>query len=215
MAATTTDLFYLKPQLHNIISMKKLPDRVSVSCSMPSSAALISPKRKLPILLFDIMDTIVRDPFYHDVPSFFRMPMKELLESKHPMAWIEFEKGLIDEEELERNFFIDGRDFDMEGLKECMISGYSYLDGMQELLQTLKADDFEIHAFTNYPIWYKMIEDKLKLSDYLSWTFCSCNAGKRKPDPEFYLQVVGHLGVEPCDCIFIDDRLDNFVPFVP
>lgn len=25
------------------------------------------------------------------------MPMKELLECKHPMAWIEFEKGLIDE----------------------------------------------------------------------------------------------------------------------
>jgi len=146
-----------------------------------------------------------------------------------------------------------------------MRSGYSYLDGMQELLQTLAADDFEIHAFTNYPIWfpslafhslkrsfmslclllscfhrYNIIEDKLKLSAYLSWTFCSCIAGtshisclfllliacqiqtipttykaphvlylsgKRKPDPEFYLEVVGHLGVEPCDCIFIDDRL--------
>lgn len=28
-------------------------------------------KRKLPVLLFDVMDTIVRDPFYHDVPAFF------------------------------------------------------------------------------------------------------------------------------------------------
>ncbi|GKV02347.1 hypothetical protein SLEP1_g14799 [Rubroshorea leprosula] len=28
-------------------------------------------KRKLPILLFDIMDTVVRDPFYQDVPAFF------------------------------------------------------------------------------------------------------------------------------------------------
>lgn len=27
--------------------------------------------RKLPILLFDIMDTVVRDPFYHDIPAFF------------------------------------------------------------------------------------------------------------------------------------------------
>lgn len=25
------------------------------------------------------------------------MPMKELLESKHPTAWVEFEEGLIDE----------------------------------------------------------------------------------------------------------------------
>lgn len=26
-----------------------------------------------------------------------RMPFEELIESKHPTAWIEFEKGLIDE----------------------------------------------------------------------------------------------------------------------
>ena len=33
-----------------------------------------STTQNLPILLFDIMDTIVRDPFYHDVPAFFRYP---------------------------------------------------------------------------------------------------------------------------------------------
>jgi len=32
-------------------------------------------KRKLPVLLFDIMDTIVRDPFYEDVPAFFVYPL--------------------------------------------------------------------------------------------------------------------------------------------
>nr|AAM63745.1 unknown [Arabidopsis thaliana] len=201
---TSAEFINLKPNM-----WKKNPVRASGSCCLGSSSDEISRKRKLPILLFDVMDTIVRDPFYQDVPAFFGMPMKQLLECKHPMVWIEFEKGLIDEEELARNFFIDGRDFDLEGLKECMRSGYSYLDGMQELLQTLAADDFEIHAFTNYPIWYNIIEDKLKLSAYLSWTFCSCIAGKRKPDPEFYLEVVGHLGVEPCDCIFIDDRPTN------
>ncbi|KAL1187688.1 Flavin mononucleotide hydrolase 1, chloroplatic [Cardamine amara subsp. amara] len=197
---TPTGLFNKKPNMWK----KKKRDLASGSCSSD-----ISGKRKLPVLLFDVMDTIVRDPFYHDVPAFFGMSMKELLECKHPLAWIEFEKGLIDEEELARKFFIDGRDFDLEGLKDYMRSGYSYLDGMQELLQTLKAHNFEIHAFTNYPIWYKIIEDKLKLSDYLSWTFCSCFVGKRKPDPKFYLEVVGHLGVEPSDCIFIDDRPTN------
>lgn len=39
-------------------------------------------------------------------------------------------------------------------------------------------------------------------------------SGKRKPDPEFYLTVVEHLGVEPCDCIFIDDRLGIFVSII-
>uniref|UniRef100_A0A3Q7GN57 Uncharacterized protein n=2 Tax=Solanum lycopersicum TaxID=4081 RepID=A0A3Q7GN57_SOLLC len=98
----------------------------TISCSITSSSAsTMVAQRKLPILLFDVMDTIVRDPFYHDVPAFFRMSMKELLESKHPTSWIEFEKGLISEEELTRKFFKDGRSFDMEGLKNCMRRRYS------------------------------------------------------------------------------------------
>lgn len=166
-------------------------------------------RRKLPILLFDVMDTIVRDPFYQDVPAFFRMSMKELLECKHPTAWMEFEKGLIDEPELARKFFKDGRSFDLEGLKNCMKRGYLYIDGVEELLRALKKDGYEMHAFTNYPIWYKMIEDKLKLSTYLSWTFCSCIFGKRKPEAHFYLEVLNYLKVDPASCIFIDDRMRN------
>ncbi|XVF30412.1 hypothetical protein REPUB_Repub16aG0055000 [Reevesia pubescens] len=165
--------------------------------------------RKLPILLFDIMDTIVRDPFYHDIPAFFGMSLKELLDCKHPTAWMEFENGVINEEELARKFFKDGRPFDLEGLKNCVRRGYSYVEGVQQLLQALKQDNYEMHAFTNYPIWYKIIEDKLKISNYLSWTFCSCMYGKRKPDPDFYLAVVEHLKVDPASCIFIDDRIKN------
>ncbi|KAG8639611.1 flavin mononucleotide hydrolase 1, chloroplatic [Manihot esculenta] len=165
--------------------------------------------RKLPILLFDIMDTIVRDPFYNDVPPFFGMSFEELIESKHPTAWIEFEKGLIDEMQLFKKFFKDGRPFDLEGLKNCMRKGYSYIDGVPELLYDLRQNNYEMHAFTNYPIWYKMIEEKLKISTYLSWTFCSCISGKRKPDLDFYLEVVRHLSVDPASCVFIDDRLTN------
>ncbi|KAM4082779.1 hypothetical protein ACB094_08G006600 [Castanea mollissima] len=146
--------------------------KINTNASFTVSAAAQDTNRKLPILLFDIMDTIVRDPFYHDVPAFFGMPMKELLECKHPTAWIEFEKGIIDEVELARKFFKDGRSFDLEG-------------------------------------WYKMIEDKLKISRYLSWTFCSCSSGKRKPDLNFYLEVLNLLKVNPANCIFIDDRLRN------
>ncbi|XP_022149951.1 LOW QUALITY PROTEIN: flavin mononucleotide hydrolase 1, chloroplatic [Momordica charantia] len=189
---------------------------------------------KLPVLLFDIMGTVVRDPFYDDVPAFFRMSMEELLELKHPTIWLEFEKGMIDEAELEKRFFKDGRPVDFEGLKNCMKSGYSYLEGIEELLNALKERNYEMHAFTNYPIWfvrkeiachflqlnvssifvisfcrYEMIEEKLKISRYLSWTFCSCKNGKRKPDPEFYLEAVRHLEVEPASCIFIDDRKKN------
>ncbi|CAH8392468.1 unnamed protein product [Eruca vesicaria subsp. sativa] len=50
----------------------------------------------------------------------------EISPSTNPTAWIEFEKGLIDEDELARKLFIDERDFDLEGLKDCIRSGYAY-----------------------------------------------------------------------------------------
>ncbi|PON45500.1 HAD hydrolase, subfamily IA [Parasponia andersonii] len=174
-----------------------------------TSITTTTDNRKLPILLFDIMDTIVLDPFYHHVPPFFGMSMKELLECKHPNAWLEFEKGTIDEVELARKFFKDGRPFDLEGLKNCMKRGYSYIDGVEELLYVLKTNNYEMHAFTNYPTWCEMIEDKLKISRYMSWTFCSFKTGKRKPDPDFYLDALKHLKVDPANCIFVDDRMKN------
>ena len=39
------------------------------------------------------------------------------------------------------------------GLKDCMIRGYSYIEGVKELLHELKEKNYEMHAFTNYPIW--------------------------------------------------------------
>ncbi|CAI8613237.1 unnamed protein product [Vicia faba] len=177
---------------------------INMSSSFPKNT-----NRKLPILLFDIMDTIVRDPFYKDIPSFFGMSFNELIDSKHPTAWFQFEKGLIDEMELARIFFKDGRDLDLEGLKTCLRNGYSYIEGIEQLLLALKENNFEMHAFTNYPIWYQLVEDKLKLSKYLSWTFCSCAHGKRKPDTGFYIDALKHLKVDPAYCIFIDDRPKN------
>ncbi|KAF5185032.1 Flavin mononucleotide hydrolase 1, chloroplatic [Thalictrum thalictroides] len=173
------------------------------------SVASDKKKKKLPILLFDVMDTIVRDPFYQDVPAFFRMSMKDLLECKHPTAWIEFEKGLINEMELSQKFFKDNRPLDLEGLKNCMRCGYTYIEGVETLLHSLKQNDYEMHAFTNYPTWYTMIEEKLRISTYLAWSFCSCITGKRKPEADSYLEVLSRLKVDPASCIFIDDRMVN------
>ncbi|KAG4925651.1 hypothetical protein JHK87_051191 [Glycine soja] len=202
-------LFQTRPTRHLCLKFR-LKHSLSYSItSMALTNNTTTNERKLPILLFDIMDTLVRDPFYQDVAAFFGMSLKELIDCKHPTAWIEFEKGLIDEMELARKFFKDGRDFDLEGLKTCMRSGYSYIEGIEQMLLSLKLNNYEMHAFTNYPIWYQLIEDKLKLSKYLSWTFCSWAFGKRKPDTEFYKEVVRHLKVDPTNCIFVDDRQKN------
>ncbi|RYR05958.1 hypothetical protein Ahy_B06g085771 isoform A [Arachis hypogaea] len=44
------------------------------------------------------------------------------------------------------------------GLKTCMTSGYSYIEGIEHLLLSLKQNNYEMHAFTNYPICCRFLK---------------------------------------------------------
>jgi len=165
-----------------------------------------------PVILFDIMDTVVCDPFYQHVPKFFDLSFKELLQVKHPSMWILFEKGEVGETDVMRNFFLDGRAFDHQAFVNMMCENYEYINGMQSLLQKLKSSGAEMHAFSNYPEWYRKIEDKLSLGRYLQWTFVSCHGpmkGVRKPDSKAYNVVLDTLECLPSDVLLIDDREAN------
>ncbi len=161
------------------------------------------------IVLFDVMGTIVHDPFFWEVPEFFGLRLEQLLAQKHPTAWCEFEHGRMDEESYVRHFFSDGRTFDYDGLREAIQRAYYILDGMEEILKELKEQGVAMHALSNYPTWYKWIEEKLKLSRFLEWTFVSCLTGFRKPALDTYEHAVKTLNVPASQCLFIDDRAQN------
>jgi FMN phosphatase YigB (HAD superfamily) len=161
------------------------------------------------VLLVDVMGTLVYDPFYVEVPAFFGTSLRELLRAKHPTAWAEFETGAIDEDELRRRFFADGRDYDHEGMKACMSAAFRLLDGVEALLAELVEAGYELHALSNYSAWYHLIEQRLELTRFLAWSFVSCDTGVRKPAREAYLGAARALGVAPGECLFVDDREEN------
>lgn len=165
-----------------------------------------------PVILFDVMDTVVKDPFFEHMPKHFGLTFRQLLEEKHPTAWIDFEMGKIGEEELVSSFFSDGRRVDGEALVHMMQEAYQYVEGMEELLGALQVAGYDMHVFSNYPVWYRYIEEKLELSRYLKWTFVSCVGpmqGLRKPTEECYRAVISHLGLPPERILFVDDRQQN------
>jgi HAD superfamily hydrolase (TIGR01509 family) len=161
------------------------------------------------ILLWDVMGTLVHDPFFAEMPSFFNMSFESLLEAKHPRAWVQFELGELSEDEFLRRFFADERDFDREGFVDAVRASYRWLPGLEALLAELQARGFEMHAFSNYPIWYRLIEERLGLSRFLDWTFVSCVTKVRKPNTEAYSRVLHELAVPAERCLFIDDRAGN------
>lgn len=157
------------------------------------------------ILLLDVMDTLVRDPF-RELPGFFGLGWAELLAQKHPRAWIDFELGAIDEATFLGRFFTDGRPVDGPGLKAFMRDRYAWIEGIPELLDELRAAGVAAHALTNYPPWTALIEEKLGLSARCPWTFPSWRTGVRKPDRRAFEGAARALGVAPAECLVVDDR---------
>ncbi len=161
------------------------------------------------MLLFDVMDTLVYNPFNREIPEFFGLTHSELSAQKHPSAWIRFETGKMDEAEYLRTYFADGRAFDHAAFRRVVRKAYRWIEGAEKLLQRLRHHKFEIHALSNYPIWYRTIESKLKLSQYLNWTFVSCLTGVRKPAAAAYLGAADFLDRPVESCLFIDDSKIN------
>jgi HAD superfamily hydrolase (TIGR01509 family) len=155
------------------------------------------------------MGTLVHDPFFAEMPGFFALTFDELLEAKHPSAWVDFELGRISEEEFLDQFFADGREFDQRGFVDEVRASYRWLPGIEELLGELAEAETAMHAFSNYPVWYRLIEERLGLSRFLEWTFVSCRTGVRKPDAAAYATVLRELKVPAERCIFVDDRAPN------
>ena len=161
------------------------------------------------ILLWDVMSTLVRDPFHEDMPRFFGCDLHELIAQLHPTAWVEFELDKLSEEQFLKSFFADRRSFDHEAFVRTVRDGYAFLDGIVPLLQSLNERGLPMHTFSNYPRWYAMIEEELQLSRYLQWSFVSCELGHRKPDLSAYTEVLRQLDIDGHRCVFIDDRESN------
>jgi len=162
-----------------------------------------------PIVLCDVMQTLVHEPYYEELPAFFGMTLEELGAAQHPTAWLEFEEGRIDEATYLAKFFRDRRPIDGEALRAHLRRSYRWLDGVEEVLAAVKTAGLTIHALSNYSAWYELIEERLRLSRYLEWTFVSCRTGVRKPHPEAFLGACRTLGAEPQACLFIDDQPAN------
>jgi HAD superfamily hydrolase (TIGR01509 family) len=164
---------------------------------------------RVPVLLLDVMGTLVRDPFFEEMPAFFGLSLRELLAVKHPTAWVEFEHGAIDEVACMAKFFVDQRPFDVDAFKAHVADAYAWLPGVPELLADLQERGVEMHALSNYTPWYRLIEERLGLSRYVPWTFVSCETGVRKPHEDAYVGPASKLARPVSSCVFVDDRKDN------
>lgn len=164
------------------------------------------------MLVSDVLDTLVTDPFFNGMSSYFGFSsFQDFLDAKTPGLWHQFEKGQVSEHEIARTFFKDHRFVDVPELKQYLKESYALIPGIPALLQAFQEAEIEVHLCTNYPVWAELIEDALHLTTRFGvhWTFISGKEGIRKPDKSAFWRTAQNAGVAPSDCVFLDDSEQN------
>lgn len=157
------------------------------------------------VVAFDVMDTVLRDPFREALTAGTGLPLEEVLRRRDPGAWPAFERGELTEEE----YFATYGDLpvDREAFHAARRAGYRWLPGMRELLLDLAGHAVRATA-SNYPVWIEELASTW-LADCFDVFVASHHLGARKPERAFYLRLCGELDAAPEAVLFVDDREAN------
>jgi HAD superfamily hydrolase (TIGR01509 family) len=163
------------------------------------------------LLAFDIMDTVVRDPIFHDVPRRFDVGQRELFELLDGRSWVDFETGAIDEPVyLQRMFSREPPEgMTSQEVRDTILDGYCFIEGMDALLDELRRRRVRMWGLSNYSPWMEVLRRRLQLDRFFDGYTLSYETGYRKPDPRVYACLLEDAAVPAEECLFIDDREKN------
>lgn len=142
-------------------------------------------------------------------------------------AWAKFERAEIDAAAFDSLFAEEARALghELEGGAVLAVIAGAVRPAMVATLDTLKAKGFRIACITNNVPGGKMgikgagmtrsEEAAIEVAGIMArfeHVIESSKAGVRKPDPAIYLMMCETLGVEPAECVYLDDLGINCKP---
>ena len=117
------------------------------------------------------------------------------------------ETGAIDRPEFEQGFGeLLGID-DREGLVERMFAGVRPDETMLAALRRARAADIRTGLISNS--MGDTVYDRSTFEELFDGVVISGEVGMHKPQPEIFLLGADRAGVDPGDCVFVDDLREN------
>jgi len=159
------------------------------------------------VVAFDVMDTLLTDPFREALEAATGRDIGEILTRRDPEAYPAFERGEIDEEAYWGLHRVRGLEVDAAAFHATRRAGTRWLPGMRELVDTLAGSVLRVTA-SNYPVWIEELA-RGPLAGHLDHVLASHHLGIRKPDPAFYLALLERLDRSAGAVAFVDDREEN------
>ncbi|MFN3603807.1 MAG: HAD family hydrolase [Leptonema sp. (in: bacteria)] len=170
------------------------------------------------ILIFDLMDTLIEDPFFSNFYNHLNQHQKKnWLFNTNYEAYKLFEEGKILEYEYFRNSYkLNPKELNLlppQKIKKRMLKEIRFLKGIPELLTQIKKKQFTLILASNYSIWYwEIFKKKKELEEWFDYIFFSCEMGVRKPEKRFF-SILHNAIQNYCEpnqeILYFDDNQEN------
>ena len=137
----------------------------------------------------------------------------EEMEERHEPVFEKFEKGKLSVDEyLNEVVFFKKRGFSKKDFIEFMYSQSHAFNSTLSILEKLSVKKkYQLATINNESRELNKYRiNKFGLDKYFECFFSSCYLGVRKPEPEIFHTALHVLHKKPGDCLFIDDRKENY-----
>lgn len=132
------------------------------------------------------------------------------MDKRHDLIFNIYEEGRVTlDAYLDTVLFYEPRSFSKAAFQDFMFQQSKPLPNMLDWLIDWKAQHPQLRFFSlnNEPReLHQYRVQHFQLRRLYDGFICSCDVGLRKPDPQLYAVAVGVAGVQPHECLYIDDR---------
>jgi len=174
--------------------------------TIEGSTPPISPSgRRYKAVLFDMGGILVQ---YKDPTAYDRLMKKAKADKQVYQELLNFDNGTQSVDELRSllDELIPG--LPPGDVENTIIENHAFLDiHMHQLINKLRKAGLKVGIVTNNGFWSTAKRRSVILTDVSKFDLVleSCRLGIRKPNPNIFKIAAQRLGVEPHECIFVDD----------
>ncbi|MDF2630937.1 MAG: putative hydrolase [Symbiobacteriaceae bacterium] len=155
-------------------------------------------------VLFDIGGVLLRHgewDYRREVAA--RLGLGETLSPEYDRRMAELQRGEIDEAEVWTA--VAGRPVAWSDVESAWHNHYTPQPAMFDLAQEVRALGLKTAILSNTQASHVRCLRRLNFFDGFDPVVLSCEAGRRKPEPEAFQLVLDRLGLAPAEVVFIDD----------
>ncbi len=166
-------------------------------------------------VIFDFGQVLVRFEPKYMTEQYIKEPVAAAILARiifDRLYWDRLDAGTITDEEVMEGVMSRIPERHHESARAVYENWFRHLPeipGMRELLLSLKAEGRQLYLCSNISKGFAAHADEIPILSFFDGCVFSGPIGLVKPSREIFDHLLDKYGLDPAECVFVDDREDN------